>query len=962
MVFLVPSDSCSSAEHLWFARCQPMDAPLSPTMMSRMMLSGGIPGSFRSGVDLLGRAAGGGTRMTPGSLGGDLRALRRGKGLSIEELATRAGVSVRAISEIERGRTRRPHPSTMRRISSVLGVEQMTQNQFPAGVGAASGAGSGSDNSTGVYAGGARFQLPAATRLFAGRSRETAQLTAAATASDSAGWLVIAAVDGMAGIGKSALAIHAAHQLKDRYGDGQLFVDLHAHSAGWEPMSPADALEALLRSLGVPAQAIPPGVEARAALYRSRMAGTRTLILLDNAVDAAQVRPLLPGEAGCLVLITSRTRLTGLDDAHTLTLDVLDIDQAATLLRQVAGPQRISADQTDAVAELVELCGRLPLALRIVGARLRHRPALRVPDLVAQLRDATDRLAHLRDTDRDLTAVFATSYDRLPEAEQYLFRMLGHLPGDDIDAYAAANLADLGDVRTAEHLLESLLDHNLLLQHQAGRYRLHDLVRAYARTLSGQQARQHPPGGQDPDATRLLDYYQHTAWCAQALVTSTPRLPVEGPAPKVAPTLSDRSSAWTWLRTERSNLLAAFGRVAAHDGLRAVRLAGAMATLLAADGPWDEAITVHSTATDLAERLGLPAVLGTALTDLAYLRALTGDFTGAASDLEAALHHCERAGGHLGHANALTLLAQVSAFTGRRAMAEQHLHHAIERYGQLDEHLGLANAHVQRGTVYRLNGDYPAAERDLHTALAAYQALGDQEGQATALSNLGVVHETTGDYATATRHQQQALHLHRGAGNRIGQARAFLGLGQACAHAGDHPAAIDAARRALELFRDLADPNGQANAWGNLGYFKRLAGRPEDGLPDLQKALDIFRRIGARGNEAWALDLYAGTVAATGDQLRALELYRDVLNLARQTRMAAVEAGAHAGIGQCYQQLGRIEESDTHLRQGLDIFQQLGLKTQIAHMQAHLQRKAADRTRATRNRAERGSLGSGDGS
>nr|WP_194924229.1 helix-turn-helix domain-containing protein [Catenulispora pinisilvae] len=870
--------------------------------------------------------------MTAESLGGDLRALRRGKGLSIEELATRAGVSVRAISEIERGRTRRPHPNTMRRISGALGVEQMAQDQSPTAVGAASGPGNDSDDSTGTYAGGARFQLPAATRLFAGRSREMAELMAVATASDSAGWLVIAAVDGMAGIGKSALAIHAAHQLKDRYGDGQLFVDLHAHSAGWEPRSAADALETLLRSLGVPAQAIPPDVEARAALYRSRMAGTRTLILLDNAADAAQIRPLLPGEAGCLVLITSRTRLAGLDDAHTLTLEVLDAEPAATLLRQVAGPHRIGTDETDPVAELVELCGRLPLALRIAGARLRHRPALRVQDLITQLRDATDRLVHLRDTDRDVTAVFATSYARLPDAEQRLFRLLGLLPGDDIDSYAAANLADLGDVRTAEHLLESLLDHNLLLQHQAGRYRLHDLVRAFARTLAVRQA----PDEQGPAAARLLDYYQHTAWCAQALVTSIPRLPVKGPAPKLAPALTDRTSARTWLRTERSNLLAAFSHAATHDWLRAVRLAGAMATLLAADGPWDEAIRVHTTAANLAEQLPLPAVLGTTLTDLAYLRALTGDFTGAATDLETALHHCEQADASLGHANALTLLAQISAFTGERATAEQHLHHAIERYGQLNEHLGLANALTQRGTVHRLNGDYPAAEHDLNIALAGYEALGDQEGQATALSNLGVVRETTGDYPTATGYQQQALHLHRRAGNRIGQARAFLGLGQAYAHAGDHDAAIDAAQQALELFRGLADPNGQANALGNLGYFKRLAGNPEDGLPDLQNALEIFRRIGARGNEAWALDLYAGTVAATGDHLRALQLYHDVLHLARQTTMTAVEAAAHAGIGQCYQHLGRIGDSSTHLKQALDMFQQLGLKTEAAHVQAHL--------------------------
>lgn len=884
--------------------------------------------------------------MTAGPLGGDLRALRRSSGLSIEELASRAGLSVRAISEIERGRTRRPHPNTMRRISGALGLEQMTQDRSSAaGAAGAVASGPGEDGAApaGTHTDGARFQLPAATRLFAGRSREAAELTALATASDASDWVVIAAVDGMAGIGKSALAIHAAHQLKDYYGDGQLFVDLHAHSAGWDAMSPTDALDRLLRSLGVPPQAIPPDVEARAALYRSRLAGTRTLILLDNAVDTAQIQPLLPGESGCLVLITSRTRLAGLDDAHTLTLDLLDPDLAATLLRQVAGPGRIGADEHDAVGELVELCGRLPLALRIAGARLRHRPALRVRDLLAQLSDAADRLEHLRDADRDLAAVFATSYTRLPAAEQRLFRLLGLVPGDDVDAYSAANLADLGDVRAAEQLLESLLDHNLLLQHHPGRYRLHDLLRAYAHTLASRQA----PDEHNAALARLLHYYQYTAHRAQALVTSTPRLPVEGPAPRAAPALADRACAWAWLRAERPNLLAAFGYAATRARLRAVQLADAMATLLAADGPWSEAITVHTTAADLAEQLHLPAALGTALTELAYVRALTGDLTSATADLETALRHCERTDAHLRHANVLTLLAQVCAFTGKRTTAEQHLHHAIEHYRQLDEQLGSANAYTQRATVYRLNGDYPAAERDLHAALAGYRSLGDQEGQATALTNLGVVRETIGDYRTATRYQQQALHLHRQAGNRIGQARAFLGLGQAFAHAGDHHAAGDAAHQALRLFRDLADPNGQANALGILGQFKCLAGDPEAGIPDIQGALEIFRRIGARGNEAWALNLYADAVAATGGHPHALQLYHDVLRLARRTHLTAVEAGAHAGIGLCHQHLGETKDGGTHLKQALLMFQQLGLEAEAARVQAHLD--ASHRHQAAHN-------------
>ncbi|MBC3840396.1 hypothetical protein GXW82_09715 [Streptacidiphilus sp. 4-A2] len=424
--------------------------------------------------------------------------------------------------------------------------------------------------------GSPRHQLPADTVAFTGRSRELDELLGLARQAPQdgePGTVVISAIDGMGGIGKSTLAIHAAHRIRARFPDGQLFIDLHGHTPGSAPLGVGEALDWFLRSLGVPPQLIPQDLDERAAFYRDRLADTRTLIILDNAASTAQVRQLLPATPGCLVLVTSRRRLTGLDDAHTIALDVLSGAEAVALLHAVAGPGRIPPDHPG-VLELVGLCGHMPLAIRITAAQLRRRPSLRVADVVRRLRDERDRLDHLQDEDLDLAAVFESSYLALPAAEQQLFRHLGQAPGPDIDACAAANLIG-ADHRTAERLLESLLDHNLLTQHALGRYRFHDLVRLYARTAgsTGHVA------GSAAALERLLDYYQHTARTADLLLARVTRpgpAPAgaqagagAGPAPAVRPRLSDRAQALAWMRTERHNLLAA----TAHAAARAAALA-----------------------------------------------------------------------------------------------------------------------------------------------------------------------------------------------------------------------------------------------------------------------------------------------------------------------------------------------------------------------------------------------------
>ena len=370
--------------------------------------------------------------------------------------------------------------------------------------------------------GPARAQAAAAARTlprdiasFTGRQRELAELVEAAAAAD--GVVSIHAIGGMAGIGKTALAVHAAHQLAPRFPDGQIFLPMHGHTPGQRPVDPADALASLLATAGVPAAQIPPGVEARMALWRDRLAEKQLLLILDDAADSEQVRPLLPGAGGSLVLVTSRRHLTALEDAAAISLDTLPSGEAAMLLARLARPGLGPDDP--AVGEIIRLCGYLPLAIGMVARQLHHHPAWSVAGRGAELAAAVDRLELMATENLSVAAAFNLSYGDLTEDQQRLFRRLGLHPGADIDAYAAAALDGTG-LAAARRGLEALYDQYLLTEPAAGRYRMHDLIREHARALAG---RVDPDDDRDRATARLLDYYQHAAALADALLARQTR-------------------------------------------------------------------------------------------------------------------------------------------------------------------------------------------------------------------------------------------------------------------------------------------------------------------------------------------------------------------------------------------------------------------------------------------------------
>ena len=778
-------------------------------------------------------------------------------------------------------------------------------------------------------------QLPAAAGHFTGRSGELAWLTGladrAGSADGFAGAVVISAIDGMAGIGKTTLAVHAAHRQADRFPGGQLFLDLRGYTSGYRPREPDGALEWLLRALGVPAEQIPEDTDARAALYRQRLADTRTLIVLDNAIDEAQVRPLLPGAPGCLVLITSRRRLKGLDDAHNLPLELLAPPDAATLLRAVAGAERIPADDP-LLTQVAQLCGYLPLALRIAGALLRHRPAWDLRHLAELLREPQRRVAALSDGDRDLAAVFDLSYTGLPELHRLLLRRLALAPGPDADGYAAAALLDT-DPQAATGLLEHLVDHNLLIAQSPGRYRLHDLIRAHAHSLSGQD----PAKDRDAALDRLLHYYAHTAQSASISMALYSRPAPDQPAPAHAPAVSDPEAARAWLRAERDNLESANAHARAralHE--HALALASGLAEILRADGPVANALELHQVAADTAARQGNPAAHAVALTDLGHVRRQTGDLPGADEALTRALEIYRKTGDRHGEAAALTNLGGLRRQSGDLPGADEALTRALEIYRKTGNRHGEAAALTDLGGLRRLTMDLTGADEALTRALEIYREIGNADGEAVALGALGRVRRNAGDLPGAVKVLTQAYEFYHKIGHRRGEANILNELGCVRRLVGDLIGADEALTRALDTYRELGHLYGEAYALTELGGVRRQTGDVSGAAEALTRALEIYRATGNRGNEAWALNHYADAVAAGGDVPRAIALYRQALEMNRELNKPDDEAIALEGLGQCHLAVGEVETGTVRLHEALENYQRLGMTHDAGRVRTQL--------------------------
>jgi tetratricopeptide (TPR) repeat protein/transcriptional regulator with XRE-family HTH domain len=896
---------------------------------------------------------------------GLLRQLRVETGLSQEELAEAAGVGVRTVSDLERGVALTARKETARLLADALGLAGAVRASFDAvarGRAVAGGSTAPGTRVDGVAA--ATRTLPRDIASFTGREPELRQLAGVAAGGSGSGGVVgIHAIGGMAGIGKTAFAVHAAHQLAPRFPDGQIFLPLHGHTPGHQPVDPADALASLLLTAGVPVAQIPPGLEARMALWRDRLAGKQLLLLLDDAADSEQVRPLLPGTAGSMVLVTSRRHLTALEDATAISLDTLPAGEAAELLIRLAGRPGLEPGNA-AVAEITRLCGHLPLAIGMLARQLHHHPAWTVEELADELAAMRDRLELMHAENLSVAAAFDLSYAELTPGQQQLFRRLGLHPGPDIDAYAAAALDGTSQAAARRHL-DDLYDRYLIAEPARGRYRFHDLIREHARALAGTD----DPAENDAATGRLLDYYQHTAGMAGDMLARQSRTR-PGPAALTAPLagvpdLPDRTRALAWLRAERTNLLACLDEVTrSGEHARVVALTADLAALLRQDGPWTDAIARHAAAVQAARQAGdRPGEAG-ALLDLGDTRTMTGDYPDATQVLQEALDISRDVGDQQGEANALLDLAYVWLHTGEIPGAVRALEEALGISRSIGDRLGEANALLELGVARWVTGDYGAAAEALREALRLYRDLGDQRNQGNVLIQLADMRMDIGDYPGAIQAYQEALGIFRDLDNRKGQANALTGLGQVRAETGDYQVAaqlleevlgicrdiddtfgqghalqvlgsvrlkigdyLGAAQmleEALGIYRDSGAPQGEADVFCHLAAVRRETGDYLGAAQVLEEALSIYRDIGNRPGEAGALN-EAGTLNRVRGELdHAVACHRQALDLARQISSSWDEAHALAGLGRCAMADGRLADAETALRQAQEIFQRTG--------------------------------------
>ncbi len=737
-------------------------------------------------------------------------------------------------------------------------------------------------------------QLPAPPQVFTGRAMELADLEKIHDAST----VVITAIDGMAGVGKTALAVQAAHQMVDRYPDGELFVDLHGYTQGVAPMEPGEALDRMLRSLGVPGERIPANVDERAGLYRSRLADQRMVILLDNAVTEAQVMPLLPGAPGCVVLVTSRRRLVGLDHTHTLSLDTLPLADAVALLRRSVSESWLAGQPPDLVAELVELCGRLPLAIRIAAARLRSHPTWDLAHLVQRLRDQQHRLVELAAGQRSVTAALDLSYQDLSTDLRRAYRLLGLHFGPDIDVYAAAALLD-ATLPDAGQLLEQLLEAHLLQEPVPARYRFHDLTRAHTATRDETEHERRTA------LDRLLDYYRHTAGAAMdaAYPYERERRPQVPPTRTPSPDLSKPAPALDWLDREMPNLLAAARYATQHDRPEHIlHLSTILHRHLRTRGPHHVAAALHQQALTTARATGHQPAEIEALSGLGHIHRLQNQYEQATDHYRQTLQLARTSGDHTIEQNALTGLGRIHLVQGQYEQAIDDFQQALRLARTTGNRPDGPDALVGLGHVYRRQGRQELASDHYRQALRLARATGHRSSELDALTGLGHIHRTQSRYEQATDHYRQALQLARTTGNRTMEQNALAGLGDIHRMQRRYKQATDDYQRLLDLAQQTGDRNWQFEAWQGLGRIQHTTGHPDAALTHHQHALALATKLGQ-------LD----------DQAR-----------------------AHDGLAHAHHALRQYKQARTHWQHALDILNRLGVnhtddeETTVAAIRTHL--------------------------
>ncbi|MGW8743640.1 BTAD domain-containing putative transcriptional regulator [Streptomyces sp. NPDC055794] len=680
-------------------------------------------------------------------------------------------------------------------------------------------------------------QLPATVPDFTGRAAFVSELSEV-LASAEGRVMAVSALAGIGGVGKTTLAVHVAHQARSAFPDGQLYVDLQG--AGTRPAEPETVLGSFLRALGTPDSAIPDSLEERAALYRAVLNGRRVLVLLDNAKDAVQVRPLLPGTEGCAAVVTSRARMVGLAGAHLVDLDVMSPSEALSLFTTIVSPDRVASER-EAALDVAGACGFLPLAIRIAASRLASRRTWTVATLAAKLRDEHHRLDELQAGDLAVKVSYELGYGALEPAQARAFRLLGLADGPDISLAAAAALLDL-PVKETEDLVESLVDTSLLESAAPGRYRYHDLVRLYARACVERD--EWPPSERDAAMSRLLDFYLATAAAVYAIERPGDQF-VDDLEPTVWPGLrfAAQSAALDWLYSEASCLLACVRQNAGVDRLR-------------------RAIDLLWAAKDLSESGAISHQYETT--------------TRAMCDVAKA--HCDdRAEGR-----ARTILADVLLDSGHVELAEEQAQLAAELASSAHDDTAVSWVANNRGLSCLRQGRYTDARAFFDQAISGFRTLGNRPFEATSLGNLAQAHLGLGDTAKAVQLAQRSLAVHAEFGKTVRLAHGHYVLGIALTRAGEYPEALTQFSEALAIFS-----NHRQRLWEGTTHFRIAEAHLADLRPALaakhaEQALSLHC-IGGEPMRGDVLTVLGYALAALGQADRAKACWHEAFSLFEQT-------------------------------------------------------------------------------
>ena len=823
---------------------------------------------------------------------------RKALGLTQEALANLIGVERSTVVRWERGETE-PLPLMRPRLAGSLQVSADRLGELLA-PGAPAGPDSSGAGADGPHAGTGTplpRQLPPAVAAFTGRTAELQVLTKILDGTGTPGTVVISAIGGTAGVGKTALAIQWAHQVRDRFPDGQLYVNLRGYDPD-RPTPPADALAGFLSALGVGGQDIPPEEDERAARYRSLLAGRRVLVVLDNAGSADQARPLLPGSPACAVVVTSRDSLAGLvarDGAARVELDLLPLPDAVRLLRDLIGDR--AATDPGATKALAERCCRLPLALRIAAELAIGQPHAPLADLANELAGQEERL-DLLDAGGDprtaVRAVFSWSYQHLDDGTARAFRLAGLHPAADFDPYAVAALTG-SDLSQAQRTLNVLAKAHLVQLVGPGRYAMHDLLRAYAAEL----AESHDGNsGQHAALSRLFDHYLSTAGAATDRLYPAERhsRPRVHQAHTPAPPLPDAAVARAWLDDQRTTLTPVTQHAAAHGWPgHATRLSATLRFYFVYHGHYPEATLIHTSARLAARELGDRAAEGSAV-------------------------------------NALGI---VDAYQGRYSQATERFLTARDLFREAGDPVGEGHALAYLGAMHQQMGRYQQAISFYEPALRLWRETFDRFGEAVTLRNLGYLMCLQGRYQQATRLLRQSISICRETGDKRHECSALVALGEIASLRGKYREAEDLLRQSLTMSRTAGYRQDEAWALIRIGGLRWRQGRLGEAADHLREALAMCQKLGDRATEAEALNGLGEVHLSAGRPGDAREQHAATLDLTTETGNRFEQARAHEGLGNAHHALGDTGEASRHWREALALYTDIAVP-QAARVRARL--------------------------